>query len=276
MPTKAKPNVEADASPDAETTATSFNATTLAPIVQMPDVRTQDTAVVITALKEPFPQEMLRFNQAKGLTYVPISEVIARLNRVLGIENWSYEVVRVWRENDHPLWCLAHVRLHVSIGGKTIFREGLGGQQVKLTKKDQTPVDLGDEFKGAVSDALKKAAQSLGVALELARTEEAKRWEEEVENEIKVSPADEKAYADLLAILGGFSADDKAALRSWWDNSYGSLKVGPEAGVGKLNQAIAFANSLAGSPALTANEFDTAEDLIKSAFPGSTMAEVTK
>lgn len=275
MPPKAKPNPEAETPTEADVSTPTASVTTLAPIVQMSDVRTQDTASITNALKEPFPQEMLRFNQAKGLTYVPISEVIARLNRVLGIENWSYEVVRAWRENDHPLWCLAHVRLHVSIGGKTIFREGLGGQQVKLTKKDQSPVDLGDEFKGAVSDALKKAAQSLGVALELARTEEAKRWEEEVENEVKISPADEQAYADLLAILGGFSTEEKTALRSWWNSTFGSLKVGPEAGVAKLNQAIAYANSLMSAPTPAANAMDAAEELIKSAFPGSEMVEAS-
>jgi hypothetical protein len=49
-----------------------------------------------------------------------------------------------------------------------ITRDGVGGQTIKR-KRDGGIVDLGDEYKGAVSDALKKAAQSFGVGLYLAR-----------------------------------------------------------------------------------------------------------
>lgn len=262
MPAKAKQQEVAVEGIAAETAAA------LGPVVQMPDVRVRDAAAISKDLQAPFPQEMLRYNQAKGLTYIPISEVIARLNRVLGVENWSYDVVRIWREPDYPLWCLAHVTLRVNIGGQTIARDGVGGQQVKLTKKDQSPVDLGDEFKGAVSDALKKAAQSLGVGLELARTEEAKRWEEEVEAESRISPADKSAYESLIGITSGMNAQEKLSLRSWWASQYGDIKVSPEAGLEKLEAAIATANGiLSGS-----NEPD-AEEMIKDAFPGAEVVE---
>jgi hypothetical protein len=49
-----------------------------------------------------------------------------------------------------------------------VTRDGVGGQTIKR-KRDGGIVDLGDEYKGAVSDALKKAAQSFGVGLYLAR-----------------------------------------------------------------------------------------------------------
>lgn len=194
-------------------------------------------------LQEPFPQEMLRFNQAKGLTYIPISEVIARLNRVLGVENWSYDVSKAWREPDHPDWCLAHVRLHVRIGEKEIARSGYGGQQIKK-KKNGDVVDLGDEFKGAVSDALKKAAQSLGVGLELARTEEAKRWEEEAAAEASITPEVSAAYERLSSLTKQMGAEEKTALRNWWKATYGDVKVGPEAGLERLLDACKLAEEI--------------------------------
>lgn len=243
-------------------------------VVKMPtEIGTRQTSPLSEALakqlQEPFPAEMLRFNQAKGLTYIPISEVIARMNRVLGFENWSYEVVRAWREPDHPDWCLAHVSLRVAIGDKVIERAGYGGQQIKK-KKSGDVVDLGDEFKGAVSDALKKAAQSLGVGLELARTEEAKRWEEEAAAEAAMSPEAVAAFEQLSGITKQMNAEEKSALRTWWKATYGDVKVGPEAGVERLIEAIKLAGEIV---AETPTSEDQAVEAVLEAFPGAQVVE---
>lgn len=243
-------------------------------VVPMPvEMGTRQTSPLSEALakqlQEPFPPEMLRFNKAKGLTYIPISEVIARLNRVLGFENWEYEVVRAWREPDHPDWCLAHVSLRVHIGGKTIERAGYGGQQVKF-KKNGEVVDLGDEFKGAVSDALKKAAQSLGVGLELARTEEAKRWEEDMASEVVSSPETEAAYEKLIALTKQMGTEEKSALRTWWKATYGEdVKVGLEAGLERLQEACKLAEEIVAD--LAKAPIDPVDALME-AFPGSQVA----
>lgn len=220
------------------------------------------------SLQEPFPPEMLRFNKAKGLTYIPISEVIARLNRVLGIENWSYEVVRAWREPDHPDWCLAHVRLSVEIGRKTVVRDGYGGQQVKY-KKTGDVVDLGDEFKGAVSDALKKAAQSLGVGLELARTEEAKRWEEEATSATPVNETDRATFELLVSLTKQLSASEKAELRNWWQEQFDGIAVSAEAGAQRLNAAIQAVQEIIERQNPTVDP----TEMVMNAFPGSEMVE---
>ena len=246
----------------------------LATIAPMPvEMSTKQTTVlsesIAKQLQEPFPAEMLRFNQAKGLTYIPISEVIARMNRVLGFENWSYSVVRAWREPDHPDWCLAHVELSVRIGDREITRSGYGGQQIKK-KKSGDVVDLGDEFKGAVSDALKKAAQSLGVGLELARTEEAKRWEEEAAAESLLDPAAIDAYDRLTSLTRQMGSEEKTALRNWWKATFGDIKVGPEAGVGSLLSACKLAEEIIEQ--ISKVPVDPV-DLIQQEFPGATVVE---
>lgn len=132
-------------------------------------------------LNDPFPKELLRSTSKGGanLTYIPVSEVIARLNDVLGVDGWSYQIMDRWTSGErggYPVWMMAHVRLTVYDSkrmGPSVDRDGIGGQQVKCKKNSDEPVDIGDEWKGAVSDALKKAAQAFGVGLELARTEEA-------------------------------------------------------------------------------------------------------
>lgn len=120
-----------------------------------------------TALYAPFPKEVERQLDKGGvtLTYIPVSEVINRLNEVYGILGWSYEILKSERDALDPDFIVAHVRLTI---GSTI-KDGIGGQKIKRTR-DGGILDLGDEHKGAVSDALKKAAQSLGVGLYLARS----------------------------------------------------------------------------------------------------------
>jgi hypothetical protein len=199
---------------------------------------TVDLDKILMELAEPFPQELLRENKAKGLIYVPVAEVIARLNRVLGVPNWSTSIVRTWREPDHPDWVLSLVRLTITIGDQTFEREGIGGQQVKHRKSGDV-VDLGDEYKGAYSDALKKAAQSLGVALELARTDEALAYEEFV-------PAEPTPESRLFSVfkthLDSMSVEQKTELKNWWGEKYPNAGApSTTSSLESLNQAIAFA-----------------------------------
>lgn len=118
-------------------------------------------------LYAPFPKEVERQLDKGGttLTYIPVSEVIVRLNEVYSVTGWSYEIIKCERDTLDPDFIVAHVRLSVG----SVVKDGVGGQQIKR-KRDGGIIDLGDEHKGAVSDALKKAAQSLGVGLYLARS----------------------------------------------------------------------------------------------------------
>lgn len=119
-----------------------------------------------TALSAPFPKEVEKQLDKGGatLTYIPVSEVIVRLNDVFGPLGWSYTLVKCKRDVLDPDFLVAHVSMTVG----DITRDGVGGQKIKRTRAGDI-LDLGDEYKGAVSDALKKAAQSFGVGLYLAR-----------------------------------------------------------------------------------------------------------
>jgi hypothetical protein len=197
---------------------------------------------IMADLAEPFPPELLKVNKAKGgLTYVPVAEVIARLNRVLGVTGWNTQVVDTWREPDHADWVLARVKLTVYIGDRTVEREGVGGQQVKYRKTGDV-VDLGDEYKGAVSDALKKAAQSLGVALDLARSEEALAYDDAIYESLP--PAEPSPSAGLFGVLkehlGTMNAESKEAFKAWWAETYTDERSpGTGTDVQRLNDAIA-------------------------------------
>jgi hypothetical protein len=167
-------------------------------------------------LSEQFPKEVERQLKKGGtsLTYIPVSEVINRLNKVLGIDGWSYEIIKCERDALDPDFIVAHVRMTVYPGVDkfvSAVKDGFGGQKIKRTKNGDI-VDLGDEFKGAVSDALKKAAQSLGVGLYLARSEEAMG----IEQEESIDPVIETMWTQFVDLSKGLSADGKKSLNDFW------------------------------------------------------------
>lgn len=179
---------------------------------------------IYSQLTEQFPAEVERQLKKSGtyLTYIPVSEVITRLNKVLGVDKWSFEIISCGRDALDPDYIVAHVRMIWS-GDELrglITRDGIGGQKIKRTKAGEI-VDLGDEMKGAVSDALKKAAQSLGVGLYLARSEEALTEEYAAEREQAnnaIDPAISKLWDDFVNTSKLLNADQKLRLNDFWNN----------------------------------------------------------
>lgn len=170
------------------------------------------------SLNEPFPKEVERQLKKGGtsLTYIPVSEVISRLNKVLGFDGWAYEIIKCERDALDPEFIVAHVRLSVLLKDdfNTIIRDGFGGQQIKRKKTGEI-IDLGDEMKGAVSDALKKAAQALGVGLYLARSEEA--MEIESVTEPTIDPAIEELWTSFVSLSKSLSPEHKTRLGTFWE-----------------------------------------------------------
>lgn len=185
-------------------------------------------------LSDPFPVEMERTVNKSGraLTYLPIAEVINKMNKVIGVGNWSSEVIDVRRDALDPDWVIAHVRVtvvmpHPMVNERiTATYDGVGGQQVKRKKSGEI-VDLGDEFKGAVSDALKKALQQIGLGLYLARTEDAmyadEAYEQPVVQEkqpVKTGGVSPDLWATFSGHLAKMDKGEKDALSDWWGQTY--------------------------------------------------------
>jgi hypothetical protein len=143
------------------------------------------TSSLMQQLGEPFPKELLRQLPKGGisLTYVPISEVIHRLNSVLGVGGWSYQVISVGRDQTDSDFVIAHVRLTIHIP---------------------------DSERSVYFDALKKAATHAEVALDLARNEDALAYEEA---EGRCSDDEVQQLQEMISKL---SAEDKEALKKWW------------------------------------------------------------
>src|SRR5687767_4536638 len=99
-------------------------------------------------LAERFAPEEHKTLQARGgQTYVPWNLVAGRLNDVLGVTGWSFEVIR---EGFTPAECWVLGRLTATIDGETTSRDQYGCADIMLGQSPNT-----DLLKKAGTDSLK-------------------------------------------------------------------------------------------------------------------------
>jgi hypothetical protein len=112
-------------------------------------------------LTRPFETGQIKRRQGaygKELSYVDVAAVITRLNEAFDHE-WTFEVTsHEIQENE------AIVVGRLTAGGVTKMH--FGGSSITLDR-DGRVVSIADDLKAAASDALKKCASLLGVALEI-------------------------------------------------------------------------------------------------------------
>ena len=165
-------------------------------------------------LSKAFPPESIRqlSKAGRSLDYIPVSEVIARLNSVLGTENWSY-TAECHREPIIQSWIVAHVSMSVTVNGTTSTKDGYGGAEFK---EDGRGMDLADTYKAAVSEGLKKAAQAFGVGLHLARDEDMIALEEA--QVAQSEPISAEYFAKLSAQIEKLEVEEAALVMDFWDH----------------------------------------------------------
>ena len=168
---------------------------------------------LLKQLSAPFPAELEGTLNKGGVAFkfVSVNEVIARLNDVLGVENWTFEVISCERSLEGGDNIIAHVRLSAHMNDKPLQRDAYGGAEVK-TKRDGGLLDLGNDHKIAVSDALKKAASMIGVGLYLYRSEEALAHEAHASEDPEV----QQLYENFTSLIEKFDKAQKEEVAVFW------------------------------------------------------------
>lgn len=110
-------------------------------------------------INQPTPKKFLEDRKGRGgmtLTYVKGGYVNMVLNKAFGIGGWSFAI------EDYQIG-----NTHIFVKGRLTIDdahyENFGGQEIKKYK-DGKAIDIGDDLKGATTDALKKCASMIGVA----------------------------------------------------------------------------------------------------------------
>lgn len=120
-------------------------------------------------LAAPFDYTFTDNRGGINLTYVTGEQVASRLNEILGVTGWSFQVVaHGYIEDTDEEWCQG--RLTVYGGVEPIIREQFGSQR-RNRKRDGSHIEIGMDMKGATTDAMKKCASLIGVGLYLSHKE---------------------------------------------------------------------------------------------------------
>ena len=168
-----------------------------------------------------------------SLSYISANTCIDLLNKAFG-HNWSMRIVDRWMEQgiQHPFvekdgkkpvaqgptaWCIVELSVDfVDDDGKvrTITKSAFGSQSITGNQSVQST----NGYKGAQSDALKKAATLFGIALELYRDPSEESyfqssneelfavWTDDLKEQYKA----EFEYLNGICELNGYSLDDLA------------------------------------------------------------------
>jgi len=146
------------------------------PLGNKNNLRMQDTFLqenqVLHMLQET-PREYTYTRAGRGgqeFTYVTGNYVKRVLNYVFGW-NWDFEIV------SEKVFGMDSENGHIVVQGKLtvkspddqlrIVKTQYGRADVKYLKKSGNPVDIGNDFKAAATDALKKCASELGIASDI-------------------------------------------------------------------------------------------------------------
>jgi hypothetical protein len=144
--------------------------------------------------KEFEPSQIKRRRGAFGgdLDYVETADVIRRLNTAFDGQ-WSFEIVEYQQLGDE-------VVVLGKLTAEGIQKMQFGSHQITKSKRDGEVVNLGYDLKAAASDALKKSATHLGVALHLYSENIADEPREPVNrNAMTPSESDETISKEKLA-----------------------------------------------------------------------------
>lgn len=111
-------------------------------------------------LRKPLPKHTRR-GPGGNYDYYKGSDVIRRLNEAFG-HSWSSEKVEDVTIDDQILLL---VSLTVFTDGDTIIHQGYGSAQIARKRNTNEIIDIGNTYKSAYTNALKKAAEQFGVGL---------------------------------------------------------------------------------------------------------------
>ena len=162
------------------------------------------------------PVEFIKTRVARGgktAKYVEGGYVIARLNQIFGAPNWDFDIVDK-EILDKEVWVRGRLTIKDHKNGYTIGKSQFG------THERAAGVPLGDTLKAAGTDALKKCASLLGIALDVywKQLDQDRPTEEKT---IKITSAPTKSLF-TLSKEKIIKESDTQILAEWRDKIYQS------------------------------------------------------
>ena len=112
------------------------------------------------------PDKFVRTRPAKGggtWTYVSGGYIRKVLNLMFGWD-WDFEVLT---ESVQANQVIVKGKLTCRVGGRSIVKTQFGCKEIMYKRGTQDPLNLGNDYKAAATDALKKCAADIGIASDI-------------------------------------------------------------------------------------------------------------
>jgi hypothetical protein len=135
--------------------------------VELESYRSEMSEAQVNFLLQRTPRSEIKTRPGKGggtWSYVEVGYVIDTLNKVFGFL-WDFDVVDKWRDGNEVI-VLGKLTV-VTPNGREVSKKQFGGADVKMRQDSKGVVSISNDYKAAGSDALKKCASLLGIALDL-------------------------------------------------------------------------------------------------------------
>jgi hypothetical protein len=170
------------------------------------------------------PEKEIRTRPGRGgkpLKYTDGAYVIRTLNEGFG---WDWDFVadneQLIEFNGQPFEVKVRGTLTVRYKGLSVTKTQFGCQPIEMLSNGTKPVSIGDAYKGAATDAMKKCASLLGIALDLYDSDyKAEKYETEPEpvRNVKLEGAQPQPTkpADILLDLNRTLGYTEAQLLKW-------------------------------------------------------------
>ena len=117
------------------------------------------------------PRKYVKSRPAKGggtWNYVDGGYIKKCLNLMFGWD-WDFQII------SKEVICnevVVHGRLTCRCGDKIIIKEQFGNKEILYKKGTEIPLSIGNDFKSASTDALKKCATEIGIAMDVYNPED--------------------------------------------------------------------------------------------------------
>jgi len=123
---------------------------------------------IVERLNKPVEPRTRKGKGGVTFSYVTGTSVVDALNEAFDYE-WSSEVMETTKEDGYVV---TRVRISVYLKSadgsvNTVYKEAFGGAEIKKRSSDGSYLDLSNDYKTAMTSALKKAAEQFGIALHL-------------------------------------------------------------------------------------------------------------
>lgn len=137
------------------------------------------------------PSKFVKKRPAKGggtWDYVSGGYIRKVLNLMFGWD-WDFEVVNEMVQGNQVI---VKGKLTCRVNGRSIIKMQFGCKEIMMRKGTSDPLNLGNDFKAATTDALKKCAAELGIAADVYAKDEFREIEVNKESAEETHNAKEK------------------------------------------------------------------------------------